>query len=48
MVRNYSRKINQENWSEGDTQKALKGLRNKTLTYTKATKLYKIPRATLY
>ena len=47
MVRNYNRKTENARWSENDLQAAIKGIKNKTITFSKATELYKIPKSTL-
>ena len=48
MVRNYKRKTENSGWSEKDLQAAIKVIMNKTITFSKPTKLYKIPRSTLF
>ena len=48
MVRNYKRKTENTRWSENDLQAAIKGIKNKAITFSKATELYKIPRSTLF
>ena len=48
MVRNYKCKTENAGWSENDLQAALKGIKNKTITFSKATEFYKIPRSTLF
>ena len=48
MVRNYKRKIENARWSENDLQGAIKGIKDKTITFSKAAELYKLPRSTLF
>ena len=48
MVRNYKRKTKNARWSENDLQAATKDIKKKTITFSKATELYKIPRSTLF
>ena len=45
MVRNYKRKTENARWSENDLQAAIKDIKDKTITFLKATELYKIPRS---
>ena len=46
MVRNYKCKTENAGWSENDLQAAIKCIKNKTITCSKATEFYKIPRST--
>ena len=48
MVRNYKRKPENAKWSENDLQAAIKSIENKTITFSKAKEVYKIPRSTLF
>ena len=48
MVRNYKCKTENARWSENDLQAAIKGIKDKTITFSKATELYKIPRSILF
>ena len=48
MVRNYKRKTENTGWSENDLQTAIKCIKDKTITFSKATEFYKIPRSTLF
>ena len=41
MVRNYKRRTEDARWSENDLQAAIKGIKNKTITFSKATELIK-------
>ena len=46
MVRNYKCKTENAGWSKNDLQAAIKGIKNKTITFSNATEFYKIPRPT--
>ena len=49
MVRKYVRKTEMGSWSEDNNMKAaIDGIKNKSLSFSKATELYHIPRATFY
>ena len=48
MVRHYKRKIENAKWSESDLQSAIEGIKDKSITFSKAEELYHVLRSTLF